>query len=101
MTFLSRLAVGLLLTGTLTASSALVVYAQPSVDTTFGANLTKVPEGDARGIFPQPDGKVFVTGAFKVAGGLARDSVVKLNSDGSVDPSFFGPDFRANELLPP
>jgi FG-GAP repeat. len=57
--------------------------AQPSVDLTFGASLTKISEGDVQGIFVQPDGKIFVTGAFKVAGGLARTSVVKLNADGS------------------
>lgn len=97
MTLLHRYSIGFIFLLLFSLGNEQAV-AQPSVDLTFGASLTKISEGDVQGIFVQPDGKIFVTGAFKVAGGLARTSVVKLNADGSVDTSFDGPDFVS---LPP
>ena len=37
----------------------------------------------------RPDGKILIGGYFEVFDGLDRDSFVQLNSDGSVDPTFF------------
>jgi uncharacterized delta-60 repeat protein len=36
----------------------------------------------------QPDGKVLVTGSFTNAGGMRLPGVMRLNADGSIDPSF-------------
>ena len=36
----------------------------------------------------QPDGKILAVGNFTSVGGFARNGVVRLNQDGSVDPSF-------------
>ncbi len=40
-----------------------------------------------------PDGKLLVAGAFTNFNGTPREYLVRLNADGSVDPSFSGPDF--------
>jgi uncharacterized delta-60 repeat protein len=77
------------------------ISAQPSLDLSFNASLTRVPIGDVRAIFPQPDGKIFVTGAFKAASGKSRSSVARLNANGSVDDSFYGPEIRSNEPFSP
>src|SRR5215213_2112013 len=91
----------LVVVGVVLSFAGIRALAQPSLDLSFTASLTKNSEGDVRGIFVQPDGKIFVTGAFKVAGGLSRSSVVKLNADGTVDTSFYGPEFSANEPTSP
>jgi hypothetical protein len=36
----------------------------------------------------QPDGQVVVGGNFTTIGGLSRSNLVRVNPDGSVDPSF-------------
>lgn len=39
-------------------------------------------------IFMQPDGKIIVTGHFYTYNGQARDRIVRLNADGSIDTDF-------------
>jgi uncharacterized delta-60 repeat protein len=46
------------------------------------------PNGSVRSICLQPDGKVLAGGAFKRVQGLPRYGVVRLNEDGTLDPSF-------------
>jgi uncharacterized delta-60 repeat protein len=41
----------------------------------------------------QPDGKILIGGDFTTFNGTAREYVARLNSDGSLDTSFVGPDF--------
>lgn len=57
-----------------------------SVDKTF--NVGTGPNGIVRRIQIQPDGKVVASGAFTTFNGFARNSIVRLNADGSVDESF-------------
>ncbi|HEY0429235.1 MAG TPA: FG-GAP-like repeat-containing protein [Pyrinomonadaceae bacterium] len=42
----------------------------------------------------QPDGKIIVGGAFAVANETARQGIVRLNADGTLDPTFRAPDFQ-------
>ena len=82
--------------------------ADGTVDTTF--NLVPDPAtpgatipgtgaagaGDSsavRVIVVQPDGKIIVGGSFTTFNDLPREYLVRLNPDGSVDPTFVGPDF--------
>ncbi len=63
-----------------------------SLDTTFGASgkaridIRPVDSGGA--MVPQPDGKILVVGSSAPGGGPADPSAVRLNADGSFDPSF-------------
>lgn len=60
--------------------------ADGSLDTTFdpgsGAN------GPATSLLVQPDGKIIMGGAFTSYNGIARNRIVRLNADGSLDPGF-------------
>ncbi len=82
--------------------------ADGTVDTTFNlvpdpANLgATIPGTGAAGagdssavrvIVVQPDGKIVVGGSFTTFNDLPREYLVRLNPDGSVDPTFVGPDF--------
>lgn len=57
-----------------------------SVDQTF--NVGTGPNGIVRRIQTQPDGKLIVSGAFTTFNGFVRNSIVRLDTDGSVDESF-------------
>ena len=67
-------------------SSIARVNANGSLDTTFdpgtGAN------GDVRAIAIQADGKIFIGGGFNTYNGTARDSIARLNANGSLDNAF-------------
>lgn len=39
-------------------------------------------------ILLQPDGKILVAGVFSSYGGMARNRIARLNTDGSIDPTF-------------
>ncbi|NBV24849.1 MAG: hypothetical protein EBS05_23385, partial [Proteobacteria bacterium] len=58
-----------------------------SLDAAF---LASSPAADAvvLALAIQPDGRLLVTGDFKNFSGLPRNRVVRLNSDGSIDPTF-------------
>ncbi len=62
------------------------VNADGSLDLSFdpgsGAN------GDVLALAVQPDGRVLVGGAFTIFNGASRNSIARLNADGSLDPSF-------------
>jgi len=66
-----------------------VVGQVTGVDASFSAVPSKVfPTGTLVQTLVQPDGKVIVYGPRMVAGGIARGEIVRLNVDGTVDPSF-------------
>lgn len=46
------------------------------------------PNGVVQAIVVQPDGKIVVAGNFATINGVARNRIARLNSDGSLDPSF-------------
>lgn len=61
-----------------------------SVDTSFNPNPVRSewPPGFVNNLAVQPDGKILVRGNFDIIGGLARTNLARLNSDGTVDPTF-------------
>jgi uncharacterized delta-60 repeat protein len=62
------------------------VNADGSLDTTFSPGTG--PDQPVVSIQVQADGKSIVTGNFTTFNGVARGGIVRLNTDGSVDPAF-------------
>ena len=60
--------------------------ADGSVDPTF--NTGTGPDTTPQGLALQPDGKVLIGGGFKSFNGTTVKSLVRLNTDGSLDPTF-------------
>lgn len=64
----------------------------PAFDT--GAGPASLGYSSAvRALALQPDGKILVGGSFTSFGGLPREYLCRLLPDGTVDPTFIGPDF--------
>lgn len=61
--------------------------AQLNLDAAFSPDVTDAP-GVGMTNLPLPDGKILVGGAFHVANGMALRNLVRVNADGSLDPSF-------------
>jgi uncharacterized delta-60 repeat protein len=68
-------------------SSALAV----DVDTSFRAYLGKVGKGAVYRSAIQPDGKIIVTGNFTMVEGLPKSTIVRLNTNGTLDTTFNPP----------
>jgi len=86
----------IILGGSTTSGGPTAVFrlnADGTLDTTF----TNVSVGNATANFPlyavalQTDGKVLAGGSFSAVGGLTRNNIVRLNTDGSVDTGFVPP----------
>ena len=60
--------------------------ANSTIDPTFNANAAT--ERSVRALFIQPDGKILIAGNFVAVNGVARSRIARLNSDGTLDPSF-------------
>ena len=56
------------------------------VDTSFAPGVG--PDADVSALAVQADGKVLIAGAFANVGGAPRAGLARLNTDGSIDPSF-------------
>ena len=74
-----------------------------SIDPTFDVGSGIV--ANIKNMILQPDGKLLIMGSISVGGGAFSSKIVRLNSDGSIDNSFFygigaGSNIRAMELLP-
>jgi uncharacterized delta-60 repeat protein/uncharacterized repeat protein (TIGR01451 family) len=59
-----------------------------SMDNTF--NIGTGANYDVYSISVQPDGKILVGGAFMNFAGISKNSIVRLNSDGTIDNTFTG-----------
>ncbi|MGD9590450.1 MAG: FG-GAP-like repeat-containing protein [Pyrinomonadaceae bacterium] len=62
-----------------------------SVDEGFnegGAGFLATVDGRVRAILPLPDNKLLIGGDFQKVNGVSVDRVARLNSDGSLDPTF-------------
>ncbi|MBX3283101.1 MAG: VCBS repeat-containing protein [Acidobacteria bacterium] len=87
---IKRILTHLLIVAAFALVFASFAVAQSSVDPTFNA----VPSGplSAQNIYEEqaalPDGKVLVWGSNLIVDGVAKGSIARLNSDGSLDPSF-------------
>lgn len=57
-----------------------------SLDTTYNPTLTK--RGIVNKIAVQPDGKVLIYGDFNRIGGTIKNNFARINSDGTLDPTF-------------
>lgn len=56
-------------------------------------------DGAVQKILQQPDGKLVIGGSFTQVNGVARESVARLNSDGSLDASFLASNIVSNARL--
>ncbi len=65
------------------------------LDPAFGASVTE-GNGGVNETIVQTDGKIISVGTFYRANGLRFNGIVRLNSDGTVDPSFSGAGTGAN-----
>ena len=73
--------------------------ADGSIDSAFNISLVHPePYTAARAIVIQPDGKILVTGSFDNFAGTARQDIVRLLADGTLDSSFTSPQFSQLEL---
>lgn len=92
------LVAGVLLFNGSTTVHLIRVNADGTLDTTFApgiinstgnTNCTSCPGGTGiKEVVGLPDGKIIVTGAFSSYNGVARTNIVKLLTDGTIDPSF-------------
>ncbi len=57
-----------------------------AVDSSFNPVVSK--QGQAFALAVQPDGKIVIGGFFNSYGGISRNGIVRVNADGSLDPSF-------------
>ena len=62
-----------------------------NLDTTFGGSAPPFPDNYVTALLVQPDGKIVVGGAFSEIGGYYLNAVARLNTDGTVDTSFYDP----------
>jgi uncharacterized delta-60 repeat protein len=62
-----------------------------NVDLSFRAYLGKVGKGTVYRSAVQPDGKIIVTGSFTMVEGLPKSTIVRLNTNGTLDTSFNPP----------
>jgi len=61
-----------------------------SIDTTFSGITTGFTNGWVNSLAQQPDGKILVGGYFDAYNGNFAGGIIRLNVDGSVDPTFSG-----------
>jgi len=62
--------------------------ANGSLDLTFSAGSISGAGSYVSSIVQQPDGKIFVAGDFTAYNGNLRNRIVRVNADGSIDPTF-------------
>src|SRR5207253_1333715 len=61
--------------------------ADGTLDTSFGNGLTGT-NGQVNGLSLQLDGRIVIGGNFTMVNGVGRNSVARLNTDGTLDTSF-------------
>ncbi|MBA3352247.1 MAG: delta-60 repeat domain-containing protein [Blastocatellia bacterium] len=69
-----------------------------SIDPSFNIPVVAAGFGIVRAIVIQPDGKILIAGFFDTFSGLARQKIVRLLADGTVDSSFTPPQFEGNGI---
>ncbi|MCI1186827.1 T9SS type A sorting domain-containing protein [Hymenobacter sp. DH14] len=74
--------------GGITRAELLRLNANGTADATFNAGTAGGSANYSRDFDAQPDGKVVVVGSFGTFNGAAAAGVVRLNANGSVDPTF-------------
>lgn len=75
------------------------VNADGSLDSSFNPG-TGPGGGNITDMAIQPDGKIILTGSFNVYNGTpVTGTIIRLNADGSLDPSFIAPVNRVRDML--
>ena len=69
------------------------INAAGEVDSNFNALAYRGLESSVTDIVRQPDGKILIGGTFRVANGVEKCSIVRLNADRSIDNTFQPPQF--------
>ena len=77
----------LLFASLLIVSSSGQIFSQINVDNTFNAGVTE-GKVEARVSAVQPDGKILVGGGFSLVNGVEKNTLARLNPDGSLDTTF-------------
>lgn len=67
------------------------------LDVTF--NPGSGPNGEVKSIAVQPDGKILAGGSFTTFAGVSRKGLVRLNGNGSVDPTFLAAPIPGLEVM--
>ncbi|HYG80873.1 MAG TPA: hypothetical protein VD861_10820, partial [Pyrinomonadaceae bacterium] len=75
--------------GTATGGSDYRLPAPGTLDASF--NIGTGPTSTVRSVVEQPDGKILIGGLFWSYNGVARNSVARLNVNGSLDTTFVPP----------
>jgi len=70
------------------AFSVLSSFSQNQIDPTFNAVPQQEASATGKGQIVQPDDKVIVWGTALAANGQAKGQIVRLNVDGTIDPTF-------------
>jgi uncharacterized delta-60 repeat protein len=83
--------------GTVTDRGVYLLNSDGSLDPSFDTGAGTNPEGGVAGLVVEPDGKLIAGGNFTTYRGVATGPLVRLNPDGSVDPSFQAPQFLIND----
>jgi uncharacterized delta-60 repeat protein len=72
--------------------SIISIYgAAGDVDTSFNASVSTNIQGFVGQTLVQPDGKIIISGEFKIVNGRERINLARLNGDGTLDNSFNPP----------
>ncbi|GAB2870695.1 delta-60 repeat domain-containing protein [Hymenobacter ruber] len=69
-----------------------------TVDATFNSGGTG-PDNEIVTVVPLPSGKFLIGGTFTSYNGVARNSLARLNADGSLDPTFVSPLAQNDEVI--
>jgi uncharacterized delta-60 repeat protein len=72
-----------------TANRIVKLLSTGGVDTSFNTNLGTGFPAEASCVHVQADGKILVAGAFTTFKGVARNYLIRLNSDGTEDTTFY------------
>jgi uncharacterized delta-60 repeat protein len=74
-----------------TANDIVRLLSNGDLDSSFssGSGITSTPS-NPRKITLQPDGKIILYGSFSNYNGVAKNNIVRLNSSGSIDNTFYG-----------
>jgi uncharacterized delta-60 repeat protein len=83
----------------LTAFLQISSFGAGEVDTSFNAYLAKVGQGTVYRSALQPDGKIIVSGYFNMVNGVLKQTIVRLNADGSLDTTFNSPVINGLEQI--
>ena len=71
-----------------TANRIVRINTDGTIDSTFATNVGTGFNSTTYGVTVQPDGKLIVVGVFSQFNGVSRNSIVRLNADGTLDTSF-------------